>query len=338
MILKRTAPGGYRVAAGRRLPAMAAVLLALAGGLAPGPAPAQADAAAAPAPQRWLGPAVAGAAGGAVLFGLGFRLGRRRERRVLSAVSSGLERSNVSLETRLDQRNLELEGANRELDAYAYAISHDLRAPLRTIDGFADLLAEHPGVAVDERAGHYLARIHAGVETLTARLDDLLALSRATRGALRHDRVNMTALAEAAVRGLAARHPHRAVEVRIAPGMTAWGDGRLLSTVLTHALDNAWKFTAGRPTARIDVGAEERDGETEFHVRDDGVGFDMAYVDKLFTPFRRLHGPEEFPGGGMGLVIIHNIVRRHGGRARIEAALDRGATLSFTLPHREGPG
>jgi light-regulated signal transduction histidine kinase (bacteriophytochrome) len=321
------------------LAAAAAVLAALAGG-ASGPAAAQTEAAAqpqaaaVPAPQSWIGPAVAGAAGGTLLFGLGFLLGRRRERRALSAVNSGLERSNASLEARLDKRNLELEGANRELDAYAYAVSHDLRAPLRTINGFARLLAEHPGTAIDDQAQHYLDRIHAGVETLTASLDDLLALSRATRGTLRHDRVNMTALAETAAAELGQRHPHRAVDVRIAPDMTAWGDGRLLFTVLKHALDNAWKFTDGRSMATIEVGAEERDGETEFHVRDNGAGFDMAYVDKLFTPFRRLHGPEEFPGGGMGLAIIQNIVRRHGGRAWIEGVADGGATLSFTLPHR----
>ncbi len=335
-------PGSRGGTAGQRLVMLAAlaVLLVLQGGpvttvAAPlGPAVEEVRAQAGDGTTSWLAPAVMAAAGAALLLVVGYRLGRRRERKARAAMASGLERTNRSLEDRLEQRSADLEAANRELEAFAYAVSHDLRAPVRTIDGFASLLRDHVDANLDDEGRHYLDRIQTGVESMTSRLDSLLALSRATRGTLRRDRVNLTGLAEEAARRLAERDPHRTVSVRIAPGLSGSGDGRLLRTVLEQALDNAWKFTGRKENAMIEVGSEPRDGETVFFVRDDGAGFDMAYADKLFKPFRRLHGVDEFPGSGVGLAIIYNIVRRHGGQIWMDASPGAGATLYFTLPER----
>jgi signal transduction histidine kinase len=225
----------------------------------------------------------------------------------------------------------ELERANRELEAFSYSVSHDLRAPLRAIDGFSKaLLVEHSS-ALDSQGRHYLERVRAATQRMSALIEDLLNLSRITRATLRREPVDLTGLAAGVVEELRRRDPARAVVVDVAQGLTAKGDRQLLRIVLENLLGNAWKFTARRPEARISFGAEVGPGGPAFFVRDNGAGFDMAYADKLFAPFQRLHKSSEFEGTGIGLATVQRIVSRHGGRLTASAEVDVGATFCFTL-------
>jgi PAS domain S-box-containing protein len=225
----------------------------------------------------------------------------------------------------------ELENANRELEAFSYSVSHDLRAPLRGIDGFGQALVEDYGPRLDAAARAYIERIRAATKKMSALIDALLALSRVTRAELKQELVDISALAETVVADLRRAEPRREVAVNIEPGLVVQGDQRLLRAALENLIGNSWKFTAKTPGARIDLFSREEGSERAFHVRDNGAGFEMEYAGKLFGAFQRLHSPSEFGGTGIGLATVQRIVHRHGGRIWAEGAPGAGATFSFTL-------
>ena len=225
----------------------------------------------------------------------------------------------------------ELERANRELDAFSYSVSHDLRAPLRAIDGFTrKVVADHSAALGDEGRG-YLERVRRGVARMTALIDALLELARISRTPLQKDEVDLSALAGEVAADLRAAAPERAVTVEIAPGLRARGDRRLLSVVLVNLIGNAWKFTGRTDGARIDI-ARHAGAPPTFVVRDNGAGFDAAHADRLFAPFQRFHQASAFDGTGVGLATVQRVVSRHGGRIWAESAPGQGAAFFFTLP------
>ncbi len=221
----------------------------------------------------------------------------------------------------------ELQRANRELEAFSYSVSHDLRAPLRAIDGFSKALLRERADALDDRGKHFLHRICAGAKRMATLIDDLLEFSRTSRAELRKEPLDLTALAETVVAELRRQEPTREVAISIAPALSATGDRHLMTIVFENLLGNAWKFTRKTPSARIDVG---RDLEG-FFVRDNGAGFDMHFADKLFTPFQRLHEESDFEGTGIGLATVQRILARHGGRVWATAAVGQGAAFYFTV-------
>ena len=232
----------------------------------------------------------------------------------------------------LQQRAVELEATNCELEAFSYSVSHDLRSPLRSIDGFGQALLEDCASRLDDQGRHYLNRIRSSTQHMGQLIDDLLKLSRATRTEIRREPVDLTQLAQSVITGLEIAEPDRKVECRVQAGMVVDGDPRLLRIVLENLIGNAWKFTSRTAQARIDMasfpdGADNR----AYYVRDNGAGFDMAYVDKLFGVFQRLHTPAEFPGTGIGLATVQRIIHRHGGRAWAESEGGKGASFYFTL-------
>jgi PAS domain S-box-containing protein len=243
---------------------------------------------------------------------------------------------NANLEMRVRQRTAELEASNKELDAFAYSVSHDLRAPLRSLHGFSDALLEDYDDVLDDVGKDYLHRLQRNVGRMGRMIDDLLNLSRATRADLERRRVDLTTMSQEIVADMRTADPDREVTLTVPDGLTAEGDPHLLRLALANLLANAWKFTAKRPDAIIEVGRTVRSGETFFFVRDNGVGFDMSYAGKLFDAFQRLHTTSEFEGTGIGLAIVARIVRRHGGRIRAEAEVDRGATFYFSLTNSPG--
>jgi light-regulated signal transduction histidine kinase (bacteriophytochrome) len=242
-----------------------------------------------------------------------------------------LRASELRLEARVAQRTQELTVANRELESFSYSVSHDLRAPLRAVDGFSQALLEDEGERLSEDGRELAGRLRAAATRMGQLIDDLLNLSRFTRAELRHEPVDLSALAREVVEDLRRREPTREVEVSIAPDLKASGDARLLRVALENLLGNAWKFTSHRSGARISFSAEARDGQTRYCVRDNGAGFDMAYAGKLFSPFQRLHKPSEFPGTGIGLATVQRIIQRHGGHVHAEATVGGGASFCFTL-------
>ncbi|HTL26478.1 MAG TPA: ATP-binding protein, partial [Burkholderiales bacterium] len=241
---------------------------------------------------------------------------------------------NQDLEARVTQRTAALTTANQELETFAYSVSHDLRAPLRSIDGFSQVLLEDYEDKLDDEGKDALHRVRKATQRMGQLIDDMLKLSRSTRGELAVASVDLSALAEKVVAELRQADSARSVEVRIAPGVVAQGDIRLLDSVLENLLSNAWKFTAHTQNAVIEFGAEERGEELVCHVRDNGAGFDMAFAGYLFAPFQRLHRPSEFAGNGVGLATAKRIVERHHGRIWAEGATNRGATFFFGLPQR----
>lgn len=240
------------------------------------------------------------------------------------------------LEELVRERTGELEAANREMASFSYSVSHDLRAPLRALDGFSAILAQEYPDRLDERGRGYLDRIRAAARTMALLVDGLLSLTQLSRQELTVAPVDLSALARKIGADLTSLEPGRVVRLIVPDGLTADGDPRLLHVLLENLIGNALKFTSRRPEATIELGRTERDGETVFFVKDDGVGFDMTYASKLFLPFQRLHGANEFPGTGIGLATVHRIVARHGGRIWPESALDAGATFYFTLGAAEG--
>lgn len=234
------------------------------------------------------------------------------------------------LEELVLSRTAELETVNRELEAFSYSVSHDLRAPLRAIDGFARALSEDYADRLDDNGQDYLRRVRAGTQRMGILIDDMLQLSRVGRAELRPVEVYLSSVARDIVTKLALADPGRQVEVEISPGLIARGDPRLLHVMLTNLFDNAWKYTCKTRQARIEFRQVEIDGEQVFSVRDNGVGYDMQYADKLFGAFQRLHGAE-FPGTGIGLATVARIITRHGGRVWAEAEPGKGATFYFTL-------
>jgi DNA-binding response OmpR family regulator len=225
----------------------------------------------------------------------------------------------------------ELEAKNAELDSFSYSVAHDLRAPLRSLDGFSLALLEDYGPKLDEEGRQYLGYIRESAQQMAHLIDDLLELSRVTRSELRREPVDLTQVARSIAARLRQTDPARQVEFVIADGLTVEGDPGLLTSVLENLIGNAWKYSGKRPLARIAVGATFHDGRHIYYVRDNGAGFDMAYAAKLFGVFQRLHSAREFEGTGIGLATVQRIIRRHGGSVWAEAEVDRGATLYFTL-------
>jgi PAS domain S-box-containing protein len=223
------------------------------------------------------------------------------------------------------------EAASRELEAFSYSVAHDLRAPLRSIDGFSQALLEDYSDKLDSEGQSHLRRVRNAAQRMALLIDDLLKLSRLTRAELHRERVDLSALARITGDKLAESTPERAVELRVADGMWVDADARLIRVLLENLLDNAWKFTRPRVPARVEVGIEPNGGQPTFFVRDNGIGFDMTYVDKLFGVFQRLHSTVEYEGAGIGLATVQRVVNRHGGRAWADGAIDNGATFYFTL-------
>lgn len=231
----------------------------------------------------------------------------------------------------LKRKALELAASNKELAAFSYSVSHDLRAPLRAINGFSTALAEDYGDTLDDNAKHYLQRICAGAERMGLLIDDLLMLSRVTRDEIHWEPVDLSHLAQDVVDKLQNEDPQRQVTVDISPGLTTVGDRRLLQIALDNLLGNAWKYTRKTEQARFNFGQKRINGAAVYYIQDNGAGFDMTYANKLFGAFQRLHSSNEFEGTGIGLATVQRIISRHGGKIWAEAELDKGATFYFTL-------
>jgi len=237
-----------------------------------------------------------------------------------------------NLENLVSMRTRELETINDELESFSYSVSHDLRAPLRSIDGFSRALQEDCEKHINDQGKDFLRRIRNSVQRMGALIDDLLMLSRTTRRAFTPVMVNISALAEKIMGQLRTSAPGRDVETVVEAGLEIYADPGLIETVLENLLGNAWKYTSKRKQARIEFGRILQDGEPVLYVRDNGVGFDMRYAGKLFSAFQRLHSTDEFPGTGIGLATVERIIHRHGGRIWVEAAVGEGATFYFVMP------
>ncbi len=225
-----------------------------------------------------------------------------------------------------------LERANREMEAFIYSVSHDLRAPLRAIFHYSDIVIKESLPRLESEQQDFLRRIRKGAEQMEMIIDDLLQLSRTTRATLTRETVDLSQQAETVLADLARREPARRVAFDIQPGIVAEANPELIGVALRNLLENAWKYTGREPAATIAFGSEILGGERVFFVRDNGVGFDMRYAEKLFMPFQRLHGEHEFPGTGIGLATVQRVIERHGGRIWAEAAPGQGAIFRFTLP------
>jgi signal transduction histidine kinase len=225
----------------------------------------------------------------------------------------------------------ELEAANKELEAFSYSVSHDLRTPLRSLEGFSSALLEGYNDKLDEKGQHYLERLRAASVLMGQLIDDILKLSRITRAEFRKETVDISQLAETVVTELRSVDPERQVEVMIKPNLVTRGDPRLLLIALQNLIGNAWKFTSKVPSAKIEIGDTNHEGTPAYFIRDNGAGFDMTYADKLFQPFQRLHKATDYPGTGIGLATVQRIIRRHGGKIWAESTEGRGTTFYFTL-------
>jgi light-regulated signal transduction histidine kinase (bacteriophytochrome) len=257
-----------------------------------------------------------------------------RERQKVGEMNAEL-RNEIGHRTRaveaLRRANAATEAANKELESFSYSVAHDLRAPLRSIDGFSQALVEDCADSLPTEGKAYLRHVRESAQHMAQLIDDLLALSRLGRAEIVRARIDLAEIARTVVTRLQRESPYRAVDVVIAAEIIAEGDARLLEVVFDNLLGNAWKFTAKRATARIEVGSVDQNGHVVCFVRDNGAGFDMAYADKLFAVFQRLHSVSEFEGTGIGLANVERIIRRHGGRIWGEGEVDRGAVFYFTL-------
>jgi light-regulated signal transduction histidine kinase (bacteriophytochrome) len=240
-------------------------------------------------------------------------------------------RSHAALERELRESKRDLTMVTKELEAFSYSVSHDLRGPLRSVSGFGKLLAKDYEHRLDDAGKNFLAYVTDGTLRISSLVDALLELSRVARAPLERSEVDLSALAAEVVAELRQRDPSRRCEVSIQPGLRAESDSRLMRVLLENLLGNAWKFTSRRADAHIRFGSTPEAGHDIFYVRDDGAGFEMAYADKLFTPFQRQHRQDEFEGAGVGLATVQRIVMRHGGRVWAEAVEGEGATFFFTL-------
>ncbi|CAM3482945.1 ATP-binding protein [Polaromonas hydrogenivorans] len=239
---------------------------------------------------------------------------------------------NSELEERVRRRTAQLEAANQELEAFSYSVSHDLRSPLKTIDGFSHLLERIIGNKAGDKGTHYLNRIRTGVRQMGELIDGLLSLAQLSRDRLQIDQVDLTAIARRLAQECQERDPDRQAQIRIQDEMLVTGDGRQLLVVMQNLLGNAWKFTSKRPLAQIEVGSKAgAANETVYFVKDNGAGFDMAYAEKLFGTFERLHSPLDFAGTGIGLATVKRVIERHGGRVWAEGKESEGAVFYFTL-------
>jgi len=235
------------------------------------------------------------------------------------------------LNEELKQHSTELEATNKELEAFSYSVSHDLRAPLRSMEGFSQALLEDCQDILNDECKDYLKRIQNSAELMAQLIDDLLQLSRLTRVDMVFNNVKLSDIAQSIAGDLKKLQPKRNIEFIISPGLTDRGDEKLLRIALTNLFENGWKFTGKVPAARIEFGITEKDGKKVYFVCDNGAGFDMTYVDKLFKPFQRLHSSTEFPGTGIGLASVQRIIHRHGGQVWAEGKVGEGATFYFTL-------
>ena len=243
-----------------------------------------------------------------------------------------LRQSKRELEQKVSERTAELTAINKELESFAYSVSHDLRAPLRVIDGFSLALFEDYGQDLDEQASDYLDRMRSASQRMAALIDNLLELSKVTRRVLRRERINLSAMAEEIVAELYQNESNRSMRFSVEPELYARGDSILLRIVLENLFQNAFKYTAKEEHAFIEFGRREHEGETIFFVRDNGVGFDMRHAGKLFTAFQRLHSEKEFKGSGIGLATVARIVHRHGGGVWAEGVPGEGASFYFSTP------
>ena len=243
-----------------------------------------------------------------------------------------LNRHRAHLEELVKERTAKLDAANKELEVFSYAVSHDLRAPLRSIAGFSKALLDDHAERLDEEGKDFLNRIIAGGNRMGQMIDDMLNLSRVSRSELKREHVNLSAIVREISEEFHNAEPERQVEFVIADGLIMEGDGQLLHQVLENLLGNAWKFTAKREKARIEFGLLQSGDEEIYFVRDNGAGFDMSHADRLFSPFQRLHTTSEYSGTGFGLASVKRIVAHHGGRVWIEGEVGKGATVYFTLP------
>jgi two-component system sensor kinase len=257
---------------------------------------------------------------------------RKKDRADLESVKAEIEEMNEKLERRVQERTAQLNATIKELEAFSYSISHDLRAPLRAIDGFSKLLVEDYYSKIDDEGRRLIDVIRNSTVKMGNLIDGLLAFAHLGRQTLATAEVNMTELAAESYNEVHGNDPGRIVDIRIANLPAALGDRILLRQVFVNLLSNALKFTRGRNPAVVEVGYTKRGDENVFFVRDNGVGFDMRYADKLFGVFQRLHAVNEFEGTGLGLAIVHRIVHRHGGEVWAEGALNEGATIFFSLP------
>ena len=240
---------------------------------------------------------------------------------------------NSFLELRVAERTAQLQAVNNELEAFSYSVSHDLRAPLRHINGFSQALLEDYADKLDEQGKSHLHQVRSASQEMALLIDDMLQLARVTRSEMRQEVVKLSELADAVVAEMREGDRGRVVIINIEEGLSTYGDKRLLRIVLSNLLGNAWKFTSKRERAEISFGREQQNGEAVYFVRDNGAGFDMTYADKLFGAFQRLHTAVEFEGTGIGLATVQRIVHRHGGHVRAEGALDQGAVFYFSLPN-----
>jgi light-regulated signal transduction histidine kinase (bacteriophytochrome) len=242
-----------------------------------------------------------------------------------------VRRLNAELEQRVAERTSQLESANRELEAFSYSVSHDLRAPLRAIDGFSSILLETHGRELGAKGQEHLERVCAASRRMGQLIDDLLSLSRVTRNEMNRETVDLSSMSQAIVADLRRSEPERQIDVLVTPNLRANADPNLIRIVLENLLSNAWKFTRKTADPRIEVGAIHHDGRAAFFVRDNGAGFDMTYANKLFGAFQRLHGAADFEGTGIGLTTVQRIVHRHGGHVWAEGAVGQGATFYLAL-------
>jgi signal transduction histidine kinase len=248
-----------------------------------------------------------------------------RMRRVAADIANELAETRAALLKNVEQKN-------QELEAFSYSISHDLRAPLRTIDGFSQALLEDHAGQLDAEGQHYLQRVRAAAKRMGELIDDLLELSRVERVNLRREPVDLARLGQRICDSLASSEPDRKVAFIVNGGLVVDADSRLVEIILENLLGNAWKFTTKTSAPRVELGSVVKDGQTTFYVKDNGAGFNQAYAGSLFAPFQRLHSEHEFPGTGIGLATVRRIVERHGGRVWAEGKVDQGAAVYWTLP------
>ena len=242
-----------------------------------------------------------------------------------------LQQLNNTLEERIIERTRDLEASNRELAAFSYSVSHDLRAPVRTINSFMSILFEDFGDQFTSEAFDYLQRIKRAGKKLDHLIDDLLELSRVTRTEMLRKRVNISRLVNEEVQVLQEMNPERKIDIRVADKMESWGDEGLLKILFQNLLSNAWKYTTQNDAPFIEIGKIDTNGSPKFYVKDNGIGFDMKYSDQLFQPFQRLHTDQEFEGNGVGLATILRIINRHGGDIQPESEVGKGTTFYFSL-------
>jgi PAS domain S-box-containing protein len=250
----------------------------------------------------------------------------------LKKIEEELRLFNIGLEGKVKERTAQLEASNRELDAFSYSVSHDLRGPLNRIKGFSQALLEDYSEQLDQQGQDYLRRIGNSSQLMAELIDDLLKLSKVTQMEICREPIELSALVGVCLKELQAKEPQRNIEISVTPGLVVEGDTALLRIVLENLIDNAWKFTRQKEVAQIEFGLNEQASQSAYYIRDNGAGFDMKHADKLFTAFQRLHSEQEFSGTGIGLSIVSRIIARHGGEVWAEGEPGKGACFYFTLP------